>query len=480
MKKNIVLILPDQMRADFIGCYGANFAKTPCIDQLASESALYENALSPSPLCVPARASLLTGHNAIANGVVHNNCWLRPDHEACGLQSWAKILSENGYETIAIGKMHFYPWDIMEGFDKRIIAEDKRHITLQDDYAQFLAENSAQKYHANTCDGYHENKGACISPLRAELQVDDWVAEKTCEYLDHAPQEKPFALVVGFASPHCPYDPCADELALFQDAEMPVSREGTQETEYFRQAQIANCLQDWCDLDYRTFTDAQREKVRMHYSALIHRIDCCVGKVIQSLKENNLYDNTTIIFSSDHGDFVGDYGMVGKHYFYEPSVHIPLLVRDPSNPTPTRNGQIVSLTDIRATILQIAGIPHCETIDSKVLPCYIPTSEPRVIFGATSAGIMVRTQKWKYCRYENGLVLLHDIEQDPQEKQNLAYQPDMVQTMKELDALLQNHLMKAIIKGNAEKSVDQGEINHHISFAERNWERPYPSLKERS
>ena len=136
-RPNIVLLFPDQMRADFLGCYGAGFAKTPNIDKLCAESLQYRDAISPAPICIAARASLLTGFNCIKTGVFTNDQWLRPDHSACGMPTWPELLSGHGYHTEGIGKMHFYPWDIKEGFDHRVIAEDKRHLDIEDDKLRF-------------------------------------------------------------------------------------------------------------------------------------------------------------------------------------------------------------------------------------------------------------------------------------------------------------------------------------------------------
>ncbi|MEO1103817.1 MAG: sulfatase-like hydrolase/transferase, partial [Pseudomonadota bacterium] len=127
-RPNLLFLMPDQLRADFVGCYGAAFAKTPHIDALAARGTRFERCLSTSPICVPARASLLTGGSSLETGVLSNSAWLRPDLEQCGIKPWPDLLRGAGYRTISIGKMHFYPWDAPFGFEERIIAEDKRQI----------------------------------------------------------------------------------------------------------------------------------------------------------------------------------------------------------------------------------------------------------------------------------------------------------------------------------------------------------------
>ena len=109
MRPNLVFIMPDQLRADCIGCYGADFIATPHIDALATQGVRYENCYSEHPVCVPARTALITGMNALKTGVLDNGAFLRPDYRACGLSTWPELLGRAGYVTTAIGKMHFYP-----------------------------------------------------------------------------------------------------------------------------------------------------------------------------------------------------------------------------------------------------------------------------------------------------------------------------------------------------------------------------------
>ncbi|MDE0966247.1 MAG: sulfatase-like hydrolase/transferase, partial [Candidatus Latescibacteria bacterium] len=139
-KPNILFLMPDQLRPDFLSCYGADFIDTPNIDSLAGEGTLYRNAYSTSPVCVTARHNILTGLNSIRAGVLNNGQFIRPDYAACGISTWPELLGENGYHTAGIGKMHFYPWDAMMGYDERVICEDKRWLHIQDDYADFLAQ----------------------------------------------------------------------------------------------------------------------------------------------------------------------------------------------------------------------------------------------------------------------------------------------------------------------------------------------------
>ncbi len=463
------------MRADYLGCYGAAFAKTPHIDQLSKEGITYENACSTSPLCVPARASLLTGKNAVENGVLHNDAWLRPDHRECGLETWPQILSDNGYETIAVGKMHFYPWDAMEGFDRRIISEDKRHYLVNDDYAEYLSSRGLKKYRGIDCEGYFEGKGAMVNPLNKEDQADQWIAKEACKVIRAQSTEKPFAMMVGFLSPHCPYDPDQSFASLFDEADMLDAVPETEESMSFHERMVNAYKLPWAQVDYSVLTEKEKKRIKAYYSACIHDVDECVGSIINALKEKGIYDETVIIFASDHGDLVGDFGLMGKHYFYEPSVHVPMIIKDQSlGQAGSRRNEIVNLTDLRATILHIAGIEGKETEDSKTLSCYKKNSEERILFGATDIGYIARMGHWKLCRYVTGLTQLFNLADDPNEQVNLAYTSQSMNIFKKLDAYMQRRLCESLCTANGEKTVDTTMSLEQNDYFERNWKRPYP------
>ena len=137
-RPNIVFLFPDQFRADFAGCYGADWLSTPHLDSIAQRGIRYANGFSQSPVCVPARTALLTGMNALRNGVTQNLQNLRGDWREAGIETWPEILNGLGYYTAGIGKMHFYPWDERRGFQYRVVCEDKRWLKVRDDYYHYL------------------------------------------------------------------------------------------------------------------------------------------------------------------------------------------------------------------------------------------------------------------------------------------------------------------------------------------------------
>ena len=170
----------------------------------------------------------------------------------------------------------------------------------------------------------------------------------------------------------------------------------------------------------------------------MHQIDQGVGRIVAALNASRFRDDTVIIFASDHGDFLGDYDLIGKHLFYEPSIRVPLIVKLPRLNPARSVDSLVSLTDVTATILALAGVDRSGWGDSIVLPeLGLPQTRSRDhVFGATDFGLMVIADEWKLCRYKNGHVALYNLIDDPHEQRNLAYQPHALSEMHRLDAHL--------------------------------------------
>lgn len=470
--KNIVFILMDQLRADFLGCYGATHLLTPNIDDIACKGTRYEQAISPSPLCVPARAAMMTGRSSIANRVTENGSWLRPDHEAMGVLTWPKQLSDKGYHTCAIGKMHFYPWDINEGFDDRIIAEDKRHINIKDDYEDYLEEHGYRRMHGEEFEGYFEHQGAYVNTLPDEMQIDRFVADRTCDTIKVLDKDKPFALMVGFPGPHCPYDPTQRMLDDMPTSDMPEPIPATAESKTFRPLFIRNNKYDWNKVDYTEFTRDSKMRIRKHYSALITEIDNHVGKIIDSLKERGLYDDTVIVISSDHGDMMGDYDLLSKHFFFETSIRVPLIIKHPEVSTGVVE-EAVSITDLYSTLLNFGGIDVKDTVDSTFLKPFGADEARAPIFGATDIGWMIRESRYKYCICNNGTEMMFDLKEDPTEQNNLIHDVSQNEKKESMKKLLYKRMFEGIEEANNDQVVMIPNLDK--GFYDRNWTRPYPN-----
>ena len=209
-RPNIVFLFPDQLRRDFLSCYGAGFIQTPNVDWIAERGIRYDNAYSASPLCVPARTALLTGMGALRNGVTDNLHALRPDYNKAGIRTWPQILSEAGYFTSAVGKMHFYPWDARHGFRHRVACEDKLWAKVQDDYHHYLKERGLRKLERHEYGDYIERRGAAETDVPWDHSWDRFTGREARRFIEGYEGDGPFALMVGFPGPHDPYDPARD------------------------------------------------------------------------------------------------------------------------------------------------------------------------------------------------------------------------------------------------------------------------------
>jgi len=470
---NILFLLPDQLRPDFLGCYGADFLKTPAIDGLAAKGTRWQTAISPSPICVPARASMLTGQHAHSTGILHNMCWLRPDRAQMGIRTWPEILAGAGYRTSAIGKMHFYPWDSSEGFQHRVIAEDKRHIHVRDDYHHALQAEGYAKLHGKEMPGYYESKGASTNPLPDDLQPDRWVAHRAAEHLRGLKGDQPFAMMVGFPGPHCPYDPPAEALDRVDPAALPDALPRTEEGDSHRRDFIDGYKRDWADLDYSELTEAQIRTIRHHYAVSVERLDEDVALLIETLRETGRLANTIVVFASDHGDYLGDFGLMGKGYFHEPSIRVPLIVADFRNSEARVETAPASLLDLFPSFLDWAGVAPEPQAQGRHLSDPDPA---RCIAGATSGGFMLRDARWKLVRYGNGTEALFDLDADPGEQVNvIGSHPDV---RARLDHALTTSLLQGLAAGHADKNVPDAKSPPEGPFHAPFWRRRYPASIE--
>ena len=476
-RPNLLFIMPDQLRPDFLSCYGASFIDTPHIDSLCDSGVRYEKACASSPVCVPMRSTLLTGLNAIRTGVLGNGQYLRPDLTACGINTWPQLLSDGGYRTCAVGKMHFYPWEASMGFADRIVCEDKRWIHVEDDYQQYLKARGLRKLHGNEHEGYQEGRGAFVHQHDYEDSWDGFVGNETSRYIREYKSEAPFAIMVGFPGPHCPYDPSPQYCDLYSPHEMPEAYPvGEDQPPDFVEGNVRGSRSPWNGVDYTEFTTAHKMKIRAYYAALVKQIDDKVGEIIQALKDTGRYDNTIVVFCSDHGDYLGDHGLIGKGTYYESSTKVPLIVRIPGLHESRVHSGPISIEDITATLLQLGGCEVPSYMDSQPLPDLgIEGSQARdVIYGFVASGSMCYDGTWKLARYGNGYAALFNTDEDRAEQNNRIDDPACLEIRARLDARLNAQMLRSINRAHAEK-------NHHTDWEDSafaagsgRWQRVYP------
>ena len=478
-RPNIIFIMPDQLRHDFLSCYGASFIKTPNIDALGDHGIRYRHAYSEHPVCVPARASLLTGMNAIKTGVLDNGHYLRPDYRACGLQTWPELLNSAGYRTVATGKMHFYPWEKYFGFQQRIIAEDKLWGFIEDDYHHYLQKAGYTKRAFAEVTEYHENHMACISPLPWEYNVDHFVGRETSRWIDEYDGEAPFAMMVGFPGPHSPYDP-ATEYATFRPEDMPKPLpEESRDTSMMpvaRRSRSDSTRRSWYAVrNNNSPTSETYLQQRAYYTGLIVQIDLEVGQIVGALAKKGILENTVIIFSSDHGDYLGDHGLSGKGSFYEAACHVPMLVYHPAILKPEVSDHLVTLTDVTASMLNLAGKKVPSFMDARPLPgLQLPDENIRErIFGVLGRGWMLFDGNWKLCKYPQGAHLFN-LHQDPGEQHNRVRDPECADIFHRMDTQLTEEIMRSSDEATFSGRISTISHSSNPDYGRLGWERTYP------
>ena len=478
-RPNIVFLMPDQLRADFLGCYGADFLETPHMDALCAQGVRYSRAYSQHPVCVPARVSLITGMNAIRTGVLDNGQFLRPDYRACGLQTWPQLLNQHGYATVATGKMHFYPWENRLGFQQRIIAEDKLWGYVQDDYYHHLRANGYRKDAFADDPSFHQNHMALLSPVPWEYTVDHFVGQESARWIREYDDDRPFAMMVGFPGPHSPYDP-APEYADLLPEDMPEPLPGLQaDTALMRPALPSpsrSRKRSWYAVSNRERPTRETYLLqRAYYAGLVRQIDYEVGCIVEALRERGLLDNTVIILSTDHGDYLGDHDLSGKSSYYESACHIPLMVRHPDTCEGQVRSDLVTLTDVTATILGLAGCPIPRYMDARALPGLGlgGESERGHIVGALADGWMLYDGTWKLAKYPQGAHLFN-LEEDPGEQRNLARDAAYADVFHRMDAQITAEIMRATELAFYAQRVYTFSYSSSPSFGRVGWERTYP------
>lgn len=459
--RNILFITADQQRRDTLPAYGVEWIQTPNLDRLSREGMTFDNCTAMSPVCQPARGAFIMGQYPHVTGVSDNFRWLRPESPTI-----ARLFNEAGWNTAAIGKMHFHPWDNPEGFQYRVIAEDKRHIFRKDDWTKALEKAGYTRDHPATVPGYRKNLGAIVSPYPEHLHIDSFIGTEGVRWIeDHA--ETPFFAWISFNSPHDPYDPPQRLAELYKDAPIPEavgsSAEWKNKPKFQHEVVKFYNSNPLFLTNYNDMTPAQIRKMRQYYFATVTLIDEQVGRILDALERTNQLENTLIVYSSDHGDNLGDHGLPFKSNYYEGALRVPLVVRGPGVQAGKRNGSMVNWLDLHATFLTAAGVPvpdHAQGTDIS------PTFEDpdrvlkEVAFSELQGSAMVRTDRYKLVMCDDGSGELYDLTEAPLEVNNHFGQ----QSFRDVQANLTNMLMRHLLGHSNVKRFGGGK---HESDPER-------------
>ncbi|MHC4562269.1 MAG: sulfatase family protein [Planctomycetota bacterium] len=361
-RPNILWICSDQQRFDTLGCTGNPFVRTPHLDGLAAEGVLFEHTFCQNPVCTPSRASFLTGRYPRTCRVRQNGQSIPADEVLV-----TKLLSDSGYVCGLSGKLHIstvYPSEFPGGERRIDDGYDEfhwMHHPWQDwptnEYHHWLRERDAV---------YTDEPEPGLSHVRTgmpeELHPTTWCAEKAINFIEACSQfdDRPWLFSVNFFDPHHVFDPPKEYLERYFDSldEIPLPNYAPGELDNKPPFQRQDHETAFSEVAYHDMTDRQHRLSRAAYWAMCDLIDVQVGRTLDAVDRTGQRDNTIVIYTSDHGEMLGDHGIYYKGpYLYDPAIRVPLIVSMQSAiPAGVRSSALVELVDLAPTLLEAAGL----------------------------------------------------------------------------------------------------------------------------
>ena len=438
-RPNILILFTDMQRADTIHALGNETIRTPHLDRLVDEGSAFTNCYSPSPVCVPARCCMHYGLYPQKTGL-YGNGPMMDDNGA----SYAAVLGQNGYRTHAVGKCHFTPdKEALRGFQSRQSQEEVTADPETDDYIAWLRDHGYDYYEAHGARGemYYIPQ---ISSLPAEAHPSQWIGNESARFIrDAAGDQQPWLLYSSFIHPHPPFAPPKPWHKLYRAPDMPPPFIPAHSRELYT---WINRLQNRYKYRDRGLDLNLLRVIKAYYYATISFVDYQIGRILHALEATDQLDNTLILFASDHGELLGDFGCFGKRSMHDASVRVPLIVRYPQRFAAGRRcSTATTLCDLFPTLLGAAEIPLEDLdLDGMDLAEVAATPDPqRVVYaqfgGDEQAIYMAATEDWKYV-YSAGdqLEFLFDRKNDPEETTNVA----KAETMPEPGVTLKQKLLR--------------------------------------
>lgn len=430
-RRNIVLIMCDQLRPDFLNLYGGDFIPTPNIDALAAEGCVFENAITASTVCAPARMSFLTGQFVSGHDSWTNNI---PARE--GTVYLPERLRDAGYMTAAVGNFDHTPLDGEFGYKYRKLEYDGAPFGCK--YTEEM-----KRRHPDFQEKYPKDETRHFLYPEEDF-YDRWSADCATEFIEcysktgkapdgAAPEDPnaPFFLYCGFLSPHTPLIPPKEVAGTVDPAKIPPVLISDRPEETIPAVELYRRT-------YLTPTESLRDpqsamagwmEDRKLYCELIVEVDRLVGRIVQSLKDNGIYENTTIIFTSDHGSVVDDYFVLTKGPWpYRSQLFIPMVIANhPRLEKGSRSDALCGNLDIGATALDIAGDKKAFGVSRSMLGLADGTVPQREVnmseFNDTCKTLVDKRYTFTYYPF-TGKTCLFDREKDPQERVNLGGRPE--------------------------------------------------------
>lgn len=457
-RPNILIIYPDQMRGDAIGCAGNPVIQTPNIDRLAAQGVRFSEAYTSYPICCPFRASLLTGKYAQGHGMIQNHFPLRSNQDFL-----AEILKDAGYRTGYVGKWH------LEGGPKPgFVPPDRRF-----GFDHFIGFNRGHEYLKSI---YFDDAGQAYASSRYE---PDYQTDHILDFIDSAvaaEDGRPFFGYISYGPPHFPMNMPESLRGMYDPADVPLPV-GVPNPDLQAKVQKRR-FEEFCGNDPKAAvkshaaydmkstgepeTEAEIRQFIAEYYAMISNIDHNVGRILDRLEALNVARNTMVVFLSDHGDMLGQHGSYCgiKNQAYRAAMQVPLIIRYPSR---FDGGRVTKAmvdvgVDMMATLLDLCGLPLPDGVNSQ---SYLPVLDGRAdtardaimyqVFTQTDgspgefapfAERGIRTQDWLYVRHKDHRLMLHDLVQDWYEQVNLVDDPKYSKLLDSFDSRIEAHMLE--------------------------------------
>jgi arylsulfatase A-like enzyme len=429
---NILVIFSDQQHKYSLGRVDSQFI-TPHLDRLADDGVLFTDAYSNNPVCGPYRGCLMTGLYT-SHCKVYQNCDPLPDFAP----DMATVLAQKGWQTCFVGKWHLggngagpIPKPLRGGFE---------HFVGYQCYNGF----DPRPPYNNRVAFFDENDQEYVFDRHRTDVTTDLAVEKLTLL---AQSDRPFLAVVGYQAPHYPEQPSDDYAALYKDVILRKTPEYQPVNPY------TPTFSPYSPRPYDACPDYQRygndmDTYQQLYAGMVSQVDAGVGRIVQALKDLNLYEDTLIVYTSDHGDMQGSHGLKNKCYPHEKSAGVPFIVRMPGGRRGEVTDNLVSGVDVFATALEVAGIADSPRVDGRSFLRYMQGDEQPFNEYVISEYVlgdapwrMIRTPRYKLVvsMVDYAPVSLHDMQNDPWEMNNQICCPEHQAIIRKLTEILRRY-----------------------------------------
>jgi len=433
-RPNVLLITTDHWPASLLGGAGHPLIQSPTLDQLARNGVRFTNAYSECPVCIPARRTLMTG----TPPRVHGDRTFQTTLPMPELPTLPQVFREAGYQTYAVGKLHVFPQRNRIGFDDVLLAEEGRpQWGVVDDYEIFLGDRG---FAGRQFDHAMSNNEYAVRTwhLPDDCHVTNWTAREMCRAIRRRDPTRPGFWYCSFTHPHPPLVPLEFYWNLYQDAEIPLPNTGDWARDFENLPYRVKLQRNGWHVDRETDVRAALRG----FFALCTQIDHQIRLVIGTLREEGLLDDTIILFTSDHGDMLGQHGLWAKRLFYENSANVPMIVMgtaDDDRVTPGEvDDRLVGWQDVMPTLLELAGLPIPESVAGHSM---FGDRRRDYLYGECNEGAtatrMIHDGRYKLIYYPAGnRTQLFDLQNDPQELVDLGGASELEPVRAQLTAKL--------------------------------------------